>query len=252
MIRSNRLGKLRNKFGISARRVAIRTYVAWYWRGLEILAVVALVGVLVWWGYDMGQSLAGFDQSKASQELIKFKELSKKLQEEINLSKTRLTDMERQLQIGQTAQSFLATQVKTLQEENSQLKEDLTFLQKLMSADESKTNNLSIQRFKVERDALPGEFRYRLLLVQERQRGQEFRGNVQFVINLLENGKKKVLTLPSEAQTIPLAYQLNFKYYQRIEGSFQTSPQAQVKSVQVRVYETGGTQAKLLQTVNIS
>lgn len=252
MIKSGKLGKIRNKFGISARRVAVRTYVAWYWRGLEILLAVAVVALLIWWGYDMGHSFAGFNRDKANQDLVKWKDLSEKLQQENTSSTSRLTDVERQLQIERIAQSYLAKQVKTLQEENTQLREDLSFLQKLMSADEGKGNSLTIQRFKVERDVLPGEYRYRLLLVQEHRRGQEFRGNVQLIINLLENGKKKVLTLPADTKTIPLTYQLNFKYYQRVEGSFQTSPQAQVKSVQVRIFENGAAQAKLLQTVNIS
>ena len=47
-------------------------------------------------------------------------------------------------------------------------------------------------------DALPGEYRYRLLLVQSGQRVKEFQGTLQFVVNLEQSDRKFVLTLPPE------------------------------------------------------
>ena len=45
---------------------------------------------------------------------------------------------------------------------------------------------------------------------------------------------------------------LNFKYYQRIEGSFQVAPESVVKSMDVRVFENGTASPKITQTFNIS
>jgi len=72
---------------------------------------------------------------------------------------------ESRLKIEQTAQSQLASQVKVLEDENNRLKEDLAFFENLVPS-ERRGEKVSIHRFKVERDVLPGEFRYRLLVLQ--------------------------------------------------------------------------------------
>lgn len=61
-----------------------------------------------------------------------------------------------------------------------------------------------------------------------------------------------VLTLPPEQDKNAGEYRLNFKFFQRIEGTFKIPPDAVVKSLQVRVFENGGNAPKLTQNVNIS
>jgi len=119
-----------------------------------------------------------------------------------------------------------------------------------MSSDKSDAD-LSIYRFKVE-NTMPGEYRYRLLLLQGGQREHEFQGKVQFLVSLIQGGEKLVMTLPSAKEAEARAYNLNFKYSQRLEGVFHTEPKAQVKKVQIRVFENGAVQPKLMQVVNLS
>jgi hypothetical protein len=45
------------------------------------------------------------------------------------------------------------------------------------------TGGVSINRFRVRADALPGEYRYQLLLVQSRTRSREFQGKLQLVVD---------------------------------------------------------------------
>jgi hypothetical protein len=45
---------------------------------------------------------------------------------------------------------------------------------------------------------------------------------------------------------------VNFRFYQRIENTFHLSPDAIVDSMQVKVFEKGVSQARLMQTVNLS
>ena len=47
-------------------------------------------------------------------------------------------------------------------------------------------------------------------------------------------------------------YQVNFKFFQRVEGTFKVAPEAVVKSLQIRVFENGSIAPKLLQTVSVS
>ena len=115
-------------------------------------------------------------------------------------------------------------------------------------------SDLSILRFKVERDSLPGEYYCRLILVQSvKQRGKAFQGNMQLIVNAIKDGKKVVLQFPLEsAAQEQAAYQLNFKYYQVVDRAFKVSPEITIESVQVRVFEKGVREPKVVQSVGLS
>ena len=241
---------LRRKFGIAAPRVAVRTQVAWYWRWLVMIVVVALILALAWWMYDSGRKFAGFDSGQADREMARQTELNSRLQMENTALRREVAASERQLQIERSTYGDLAKQVKDLSDENIGLKEDLAFFQSLLSAGSKEA--VSIYRFNVEPDTLPGEYRYRLLLLQMGPRQKEFQGKLQFVVDVMQNGQKSVMTIPDENGSDLEAYNINFKYYQRVEGSFRVEPGAVAKSVQVRVFENGASEARLMQTVNLS
>jgi hypothetical protein len=99
---------------------------------------------------------------------------------------------------------------------------------------------------------VPGEFKYHMLLVQGGQRPADFVGHVQIVVSALQGTEKVVLALPPQADGKTREFQLNFKSFQRVEGTFKIAPEAVVKSVQVRVYQNGASTPKLTKSVNIS
>jgi len=205
---------------------------------------------LAWWMYDSGRKFAGFDSGLAERELARQAELNARLQTENAALRQDVAASERQLQIERSTYGDLAKQVKDLSDENTSLKEDLAFFQSLLSAGSKEA--VSIYRFNVEPDSLPGEYRYRLLLLQMGPRQKEFQGKLQFVVDVLQNGQKSVMTIPEQNESDLEAYNVNFKYYQRVEGSFRVESGAVATSVQVRVFENGANDAKLTQTVNLS
>jgi hypothetical protein len=72
------------------------------------------------------------------------------------------------------------------------------------------------------------------------------------MLNVTQDGKERVLTLPQAEDRSAKEFQLNFKLFQRIEGTFKVPPQAVVRSMQVRVFESGSNAPKLTQTVKVS
>jgi len=60
-----------------------------------------------------------------------------------------------------------------------------------------------------------------------------------------------VVSLPREGESAQ-AYNLVFKFYQRVEGTFVVAPGAVVKKVQVRVLENGNPTPLSTQTVVLS
>jgi len=242
---------LRRKFGIAAPRVSVQTHVAWYWRWLGIIALGAFVVGVGWTTYDYGMELAGFRQGEAASALARLKEEIQKRETSLVEMRSQVASAQRQLQIDRATYGDLAKQVKTLSEENAALKEDLAFFQSLMASG-GKELGLSINRFRVQSDALPGEYRYRLLLVQSGQRIKEFQGTLQFLVYLEQSDRKFVLTLPPEDQKSAREYQVNFKFFQRVDGTFKVAPGTTVKSLQVRVFENGVNAPKLSQTASVS
>lgn len=242
---------LKRRFSIAASPLAVRRHVAWYWR-LPLVVVLLAGGIMLsWWFYDAGMRFAGFERGSTIEELQQLRERAAQLEQENVGLRSMGAQVERKMQIEQATQNDLAKTVKTLQDENAQLKEDLAFFRKQMSSDKS-AGNLSIYRFKVENSVLPGEYRYQLLLLQGGQRERDFQGKVELLVNLTQEGKKMVMTIPSAKEAEAKAYAVNFKFYQRLEGTFHIAPKALVKNVQIRVFENGSAQPKLMQTVNLS
>ncbi len=238
-------------FGISAPRMAVRAAIPWYWRWLGLIALALAILLLSRVAYDFGKQFAGFDQSEADREVQRLSESNAKLQQEIAQIRGQLAQGERQLQIERATYGDLVKQMKTLSEENAGLKADLAFFQTLMPSG-GKDGGVAINRFLVQNDVLPGEYRYRLLLTQTGQRSKDFQGNLQLVVNLQQDNKKVVMTLPAEDDKEGKGLKLNFRFYQRIEGTFRVAPNAVVKSMQVRVFENGSSEPKLTQTANAS
>ena len=242
--------QLKRKFGIAAPRVAVRTHAPWYMRWVVVLVAMGCMLVVASYTYDKGRSLAGFQSGRAAAELAKLSEQVAHLRDENEEMRTQLAAMERQMQIENATHGNLAGQMKGLTDENALLKEDLAFFQTLMTANGDAAGGVSINRFRVRPDTLPGEYRYQLLLVQSRTRSREFQGKLQLVVDMVQDGQPQVLVLPHGEEKGP--YNLSFKFYQRVEGVFHVPPEATVKRVQVRVLENGTESPKSSQTVNLS
>jgi hypothetical protein len=245
-----RLKRLRRRFGIAAPRVAVRTQVPWHWRWLTSTVFIVVTVTLAWITYDLGRRYAGFDASEAQGAQSRLQDVNAKIEDENTVLRKEIAGIERKLQIELSAQGNLTGQIRALSEENALLKEDLAFFQTLMTSG-SDPGGVTVNRFRVQRDALPGEYHYRLLIVQSKQRVREFRGRLQLIVDYERNGTPAVITYPGEADE-EQAYNLRFKFYQRVEGTFTLDPDAIVKGVQVRVMKNGNAKPVSTQVATLS
>ncbi len=242
---------IQRRFSISAPRLAVKPHMPWYIRWGLLTPVILLVGWAGWQAYDSGLELAGFHRVEAETELSRLKQQVASLQEENAKLNSQVVADERQIQMDHAAATELEQQLKSLNDEKAHLNEDLAFFQNLTQSG-SREESLTIHRVSIVRDSLPGEYHCSMLLVQSGQRQKEFRGSLQLVVNVLHNGEKSVVVFPQDAAKDGAAYQLDFKYYQRIERSFKLSPDVFIESVQVRVYERGVSEPKIKQDVSLS
>jgi len=164
--------------------------------------------------------------------------------------RSKLAHAERQVEMDRAAAADLGKQVKSLTFENAKLKEDLAFFQSLMSTAGGREATISVNRFRLQPEAIAGEYRYQLLLVQTGQRVSEFQGTVQFVLDVQHEGRKLTLVLPQQGEARD--YRLSFKYFQRVEGTFKLAPGSVLRGMQVRVFENGAKTPRLSQALNVS
>jgi hypothetical protein len=150
------------------------------------------------------------------------------------------------------SQATLSKQALELTTENSQLKEELSFLQKLVS-DSSKQVGLSIARLSAERER-DDAFRYSVLVVRGGTPRDEFEGAVTLQATVQPPGTPGhplTVTLPDEQAELAAALKLKFKYYQRLEGTFRVPPGSQLKSLTARAFESGHPAARATRTLAV-
>ncbi|KPK09195.1 MAG: hypothetical protein AMJ64_01005 [Betaproteobacteria bacterium SG8_39] len=247
-----RLARFRQRFGIAGRKVAVRTELAWYWRWLGILVILAAAFALAAWMYETGRRFAGFDQRELQQQIRELERQNGRVRDELKGTREELESLraataasESRLAIERSAQHKLAQQIKLLERENARLREELATFESLLASEARVSKPLSIHRLTVQPDVLPGEYRYRLLLLTGTgRREQQFQGRLELVVSLTEGGKDAMMVIPEATGDAAPAFRLSFKYFHRVEGSFRVSPKAKVKGVQVRVYEGKAAQAR--------
>jgi hypothetical protein len=249
---AGRLWKLRQRFGIAAPKVAIHSHVPWYWRWVGLAVLLGVAAASAAWFYDAGRRFAGFDRSEVQQELARVTGELEAARAELEELRAIASAADSRVSIERTAQQKLAQQIRTLEKENARVREELATFESMISSEARNAPTLSIFRFKVEPDLLPGEFRYRLLLVTpSTRRERDFNGRLELVVNLTEGDQNVMMSFPEPADADAGAFRLSFKYFRRVEGTFRVNPKAKVESVQVRVYETGSTQPRATHSVSL-
>jgi hypothetical protein len=241
--------KIRSKIGIRSQKVAIRTHSPWYLKFGGYGLMMGIAAAVAWYLVDNSYRITGFNRAEATTQIAKLTAENENLKREFNLNKTLLNERDGQLKVEKAAQQELQKNLSQLQEENAGLKEDLGFLRNIMSSG-SVPEGLSISNLKVEADALPNEFRYRMLLIQGGQRKQDFKGKVQIIARVQEGSQQTTLSFPPDAELKTPAGALDFRYYQKIDGRFKIPEGSQLKSVQVRVLGLPGYEVRTQRGVN--
>lgn len=238
--------RLRQRFGISAPKLAIKTHVAWYWRALALIAILSISLALAAWIYDAGRRIAGFHSNESVREIQSLRNYVMELDAELTKLRSVAGSGESSLQLERATQRQLAHLVKSLEMENAALKEDLAFFEGLMPASGmGEDAGVKIDRLRIEPDGNSGEYRYRMLVVNNAGRqAKEFKGSLQLSIKVQQDGKDAIISLPSESEPSPQRFRFEIKHFHRLEGVFSVPVGALVKSVEARLLQDGVVRAK--------
>lgn len=241
---------IKRKFGVFAPQVAVRPHVPWYLRWLVIIVITVLVLLLCWIMFDAGRQFTSFDKNGINHEFDQLSDFNDRLKRENEKLSTQVTGLQRQLQMDSTTRTNIAERIKTLEDKNTQLKEELVFFENLVSGKGKATGNIFIYHFKLKQGQAPGEYLYNLVLLQGGENSKDFKGKLAFTAHLWQDGKK--VKMPLTAKDSPDIFNLKFKFYHRVEKTFEVSPDTVVEGLEVQVFEKGTKKAKSMRLVNLS
>ena len=242
--------KIRSKIGIRSEKVAIRSHVPWYIKFGGYGIAMGVAAAVAWFVVDNSYRITGFSREETTQQIATLTADKQKIQVSLDAAKRQLNDVESQLKVEKSAQTELSKNMSQLQEENASIKEDLGFLRNIMSAG-SVPEGLSIANLKVEADALPDEYRYRLLLTQGGQRKLDFKGKVQVIARVQKGSAQTTLSFPLDHELRAAGNEIEFRYYQKVDGRFKIPEGALLKSVQIRVFGLPGFEVRGQRSINL-
>lgn len=243
---SVKLKRLRQRFGISAPKMAIRTHVAWYWRALAIIAILSSSFALAAWVYDTGKRMAGFQSDESVREIQLLRNYVMELDGELTKLRSLAGSGESRLQIERATQKQLSQQVKSLESENAALKQDLAFFESLMpSAELGGELGIRVDQLRIEPDGDTNEYRYRMLVVNNGGRqARSVKGSLQLLLGVQQGGKDAMIVLPSEGEGNSQRFHFEIKHFLRLEGVFSVPSGAVLKTAEARLLQDGVVRAK--------
>ena len=231
--------------------MAVRSRLPWPWRLVAVAVLLSIIGGMWWWGFDFGQFFGGVNRKEIQAKLVTLEADNARLKTEATQLRSRTTQLESDLAMTTGAQATLSKQTLELMAENTQLKEELSFLQKLF-ADSNKQPGLSIARLTIERER-EDAWHYSVLVVRGGNPRDEFDGALTLAASLQpgDSGNRTMLTLPDDQPDAAPALKLKFKYYQRLEGTIRVPEGTQLRSVTARAFEAGQPNARATRTLAI-
>lgn len=184
--------------------------------------IVVLVVTAAWALFEYGRYSAGYDSLSASSEMQQLEKMKLGLERNIVFLREQKTALQQQQQVEQQAYDEVRHDLKDLQDENLELKEELAFYRGIVSPEEG-AHGLRIQGLQVTKNAKEGSFHYKLVLTQVLKNDRLARGRVEVKIEGIreEDGRQENLTLTDV--TVPKRQPMNFKfkYFQAFEGDME-------------------------------
>ena len=234
---------LRN-LSISGPHVAVRARLPWAVRLTAALFMLALgVAGMAAVYYAARHSVAPGSDNAASQLREARDQLQRVTSERDGLA-AQVVQAESQLKVERAMQQQVATQLRSLEEDNAKLKGDLAFFESLLPAAGGTQRGVVIRSFKLQPDVDENRMRYRLLVQQSGRPDRDFVGAVALRVTLQKDGRESMIQLPDPAKADDAQAALAFRHYQRVEGSFTVPAGATVRSILVTITSGGETRAQ--------
>ena len=227
---------VRRHFGPTAAHVAIQPRLPWYWRSLILLLLLLLGYAAGYWQFAAGD-LAALT-AKAEKAALETQSL-----------KAKIVHYERQLQVEQAAQVNLAKELAALQEEDMRIKEEIEFYKNILKVAPGAAGELKMHSFKLSKGTLENQYNYNIMLMQSGRHDKLVQGQLNLVLQGMRDGQ--TVSVPVGVAPEAQGIKINFKYYQRVEGSFSVPDDMTGQALQANFMATGAGQPQISQKMDL-
>lgn len=202
---------------------------------LALVAVILVIGLLIWAAFVYGQSRAGHDRLAANENSGKLESQIDDLlaqNEELQRQNAKLS---RDMGIDRDAGGQVEKELTKTQSQILDMKEELTFYRSIVQPNKA-ARTLNIKKIALEPDG-PRQFKYKLSLVQDGRNDAPVRGTVEFYLEGSRGGDHvEILEWPSISVTkVDKQQKFGFKYFQNFEGAIKLPDKFVPSSIHLKV-----------------
>lgn len=219
--------------------MSVRSALPWPLRWVAVAVVLGFSASIALWAFEFGKGIAGLD-TNAQEELGKLREEVVSLRADRDKTQSLANTSGSQLTAEKAVQEKMTRQMKQLESDNRNLRDDLGFFEKLLPA--AGTESVAIRSLQAELLS-ETQLKWQLLVIQPVKNAPNFNGKLDLTISGTQAGKPWLMNLPGGAQV------LQFKQYRRVEGVLDLPPLTAVKTVTAKVVE--GTVVRSVQTFKL-
>ncbi|MDH3327396.1 MAG: hypothetical protein OEM38_11865 [Gammaproteobacteria bacterium] len=197
-------------------RIRVRHHSPIHHYAIRIIGVVAVIGA--GFGlYYFGQQSAGFNSIEADDARKALLTSISQLEEDKVLLRDQVALVKRSTQVDSEAYLQVKENLKALQQEILELREEVGFYRGIVAPGES-SSGLRIDRLEITEASSERLFHYNLVLTQVLKNHRNVSGTVKLIVEGVQNGRPKKLKMREISATKDKYLGFKFKYFQKFEG----------------------------------
>jgi len=205
---------------------------------LSLVAIVGLVMLSLWFSFEYGRSIAGYDSNSSEAYIGQLQAQLDEAQAEIVESNRQATMLKRNSQIDDDASNQLKDTLAQSQSEVLELKKELSFYKSIV-APEQGNRSIAIQTIQLQQNEAGG-YDYKIMVSQRGRNDRFARGTIDVSIEGLKKGQPVTLKLADVSNETKKPMKFGFKYFQNFEGVM-TLPEAFLpETIRVKVKPKSG------------
>lgn len=203
-----------------------------------IPAVAVSILLSAWGGFEAGLIQAGYSRLGAATEHEKLEQRIAALSRENKRLGEQATMFERTWLIDSEAYSGVRDNLKLLQEEILELREEVDFYRGIVSPSE-RVAGLNIQAFKIEPAGEEGLYHFNMVMTQVLKNDRFVRGAVKMYLQGVQGGEPLSLEFKDISPNKSVGGSFRFRYFQQMEGDVRLPEGFVPRMVQIELAPNG-------------
>lgn len=179
-----------------------------------LLLVLSLTAVVGWYSYDYGQRQGGYSSKQSEAEKAQLERRLESLGEECDKQRELAARYQRASQIDSLAAEQVREEMKALQQERSDLRKKVAFLNSLVSGEMAA---LQVSQVELGRKGDGNTYQFSFMVSKRAKDDAKVTGKIDLQISGKLKGKKTTLT--PEKLGLGEALKMGFKHFQKFEGT---------------------------------